>query len=309
MRIRASVAPFALTAAALLLGAPAPAAADELEWTDDFEAAKKRAGEEKKFILADFTGSDWCGWCIKLKKEVFDTPEFKAWADENVVLLELDFPRAKKLPERVKAQNDELQQKFGVRGFPTIIFMDPDGAEVGRSGYKAGGPGVWTGSADEILAKGRAYMTLKAKADRTLDEEVELLEAEIGMKKIGATAAKERLAGLDGITAEQKQRLQGALTDLEVLELLEQNPPRSPQDMIALGAKFAEMHAAGRQPKSDEAAGPFFVGLAEHAYAQKDADLLESAIEAIKARFGTGGGAKRFIDQQTARLNELRGGK
>ena len=96
-------------------------------------------------ILADFTGSDWCGWCIKLKNEVFDTPEFQKWADEKVVLLELDFPRNKQLPEELVAQTKDLQTKFGIRGFPTILFLTPKG----EGKYVANGEKYYIGNGNE----------------------------------------------------------------------------------------------------------------------------------------------------------------
>ncbi|MEZ6037990.1 MAG: thioredoxin family protein [Planctomycetota bacterium] len=143
------------TAAAAALALLSTAVAQEHDghaaWMTDFEAAKAAAKKDNKVILADFTGSDWCGWCIKLHKEVFDTPEFQKWADEKVVLLELDFPRNKQLPEDLVAQNKGLQRKFGIRGFPTIVFMDAEGNEVGRSGYLKGGPAAWTADADKKL--------------------------------------------------------------------------------------------------------------------------------------------------------------
>ena len=100
-----------------------------------------------KPIVANFTGSDWCGWCKKLKKEVFDKTEFKNWANENVVLLEVDFPRRVPQTEELKKQNRELQQMFKVGGYPTIhvfnvvvkdgkLQLDP----LKQSGYVAGGP-------------------------------------------------------------------------------------------------------------------------------------------------------------------------
>jgi len=110
------------------------------KWETDFEVAKKRAKDENKKILADFTGSDWCGWCIKLKKEVFDKPEFQEYAKKNLVMLEVDFPNKKKLPAKEKAQNDKLSVEFKVNGYPTILLMDATGKEVGRTGYQQGGP-------------------------------------------------------------------------------------------------------------------------------------------------------------------------
>lgn len=102
-------------------------------------------------VLADFTGSDWCGWCIKLKDEVFSKPEFEEWAKEHVVLLELDFPKQKQLSDELKKQHEELRKEFGIDGFPTIVFMDAKGKKVGKSGYVAGGPAAWIAAAEKEL--------------------------------------------------------------------------------------------------------------------------------------------------------------
>jgi thioredoxin-related protein len=110
-------------------------------WLTDFEAAKKQATEKNLPILVDFSGSDWCGWCIKLDKEVFSKDEFKAYAKDNLVLFLADFPRTKQLQAEVKAQNEKLAKQYGVRGFPTVLLLDSKGETiVGRTGYEAGGP-------------------------------------------------------------------------------------------------------------------------------------------------------------------------
>lgn len=119
---------------------PEAPAADVFKWETDFEVAKKRAKEEHKTILADFTGSDWCGWCIKLKKEVFDQPEFQDYAKKHLVMLEVDFPRKKQLPPKEKEQNDKLSEEFKVDGFPSILLLNARGKEIGRTSYQEGGP-------------------------------------------------------------------------------------------------------------------------------------------------------------------------
>jgi protein disulfide-isomerase len=88
----------------------------------------------------DFTGSDWCGWCIMLDKEVFSRPEFKEYASKNLVLLELDFPRKKQMPPETAAQNEKLLMKYGIQGFPTVVVFDSSGKPLGALGYQAGGP-------------------------------------------------------------------------------------------------------------------------------------------------------------------------
>jgi len=120
-------------------------------WLNDFAAAKVQAEKEGKDILLDFTGSDWCGWCIKLKKEVFGTSEFEATAPKRFVLVEIDFPRDKnKIPAKVAAQNEKLQDNFGVEGFPTIILLDAQGRPYGRTGYASGGPSKYLENLAEL---------------------------------------------------------------------------------------------------------------------------------------------------------------
>ena len=131
--------------------AAAEEAAKAHKWETDFEAAKDRAKAEGKPMLIDFTGSDWCGWCVKLKKEVFDHQEFKDYAAENLVLVELDFPRRKEQSEEEKAQNAKLAEKYEVRGFPTILILSDKGKEIARTGYKAGGPEAYVEHLKELL--------------------------------------------------------------------------------------------------------------------------------------------------------------
>ena len=134
--------------------------AQELTWHTDINKAMEVSKKTKKPLFLFFTGSDWCGWCIRLQKEVFRTPEFTKWANENVVLVELDYPRkTPQTPEIVK-QNQELQQAFAVQGYPKIWFVNAtkkDGKvnfeKLGESGYMAGGPSVWINSANEIIKK------------------------------------------------------------------------------------------------------------------------------------------------------------
>ncbi|MFD0893122.1 thioredoxin family protein [Luteolibacter ambystomatis] len=108
-------------------------------WTDNYEAAKAQAKKENKTILLDFTGSDWCGWCIKLDKEVFSQKAFKDYAKDKLILVEVDFPHDKRQSRKLKEQNQALAKEFGVKGYPTVILVDGDGKKVGQTGYKEGG--------------------------------------------------------------------------------------------------------------------------------------------------------------------------
>jgi thioredoxin-related protein len=125
-------------------------------WSIDFEAAKKQAAAEKKDLLVDFTGSDWCGWCIKLNEEVFQKDEFKKGVKDKYVLVELDFPEDdSKLSEATKKQNADLQAKLGIEGFPTILLCDASGKPYAKTGYEAGGPENYLTHL-ETLQKGKA---------------------------------------------------------------------------------------------------------------------------------------------------------
>ncbi len=108
-------------------------------WLTNFEEAKKVAAEKNLPIIADFSGSDWCGWCIKLDNEVFSKEEFKKYAKDNLVLFMADFPRASKQSAEIKKQNETLAKQYGVRGFPTVLVLDSTGKQIAKTGYQAGG--------------------------------------------------------------------------------------------------------------------------------------------------------------------------
>ena len=136
------------------------AEAQELVWETNVTKAMAISNETKKPLLLFFTGSDWCGWCIRLQKEVLKTPEFALWAKENVVLVELDFPRRAPQTPEIKKQNEELQMAFGIQGFPTIILANATTKEgkvnfegIGSTGYVAGGPTAWLTVANGFLKK------------------------------------------------------------------------------------------------------------------------------------------------------------
>jgi protein disulfide-isomerase len=112
-------------------------------WLTDYKQAQEEAKANKKLVLVDFTGSDWCGWCIKLDREVFSKPEFQEYAKKNLVLLEVDFPRTKQLTPAERSQNQELAQRYNVAGFPTIVVLDGEGKQVGELGYTPGGPSAF----------------------------------------------------------------------------------------------------------------------------------------------------------------------
>ncbi len=124
---------FAGCFAALLALLPVTAARAEATkpgWTDDAIAALKTAEAEKKMLLMDFTGSDWCSVCLEMNRNVFNTAEFKEYARANLILLELDFPKKRAIKLETLQQNEELRQLFGVEGLPTLIVLDITGKPV-----------------------------------------------------------------------------------------------------------------------------------------------------------------------------------
>ena len=136
-------------AIAFLLLAVSPAWAKP-GWQTDFKKAQEEARSNKKLVLLDFTGSDWCGWCIRLDKEVFSKPEFKEYASKNLILVEIDFPRGRELSGSERAQNEELAKRFGIQGFPTIVVLDGEGKKVGELGYAPGGPSAFLAELDKL---------------------------------------------------------------------------------------------------------------------------------------------------------------
>lgn len=113
----------------------------ESSWGNDYKKAQEEAKATHKFLLLNFTGSDWCGWCIRFDRDILSKPEFKDFAQNNLVLVELDFPRAKDQPPEVRKQNRELARQYEVAGFPTIVVLNSDGQKLWQyDGYFPGGP-------------------------------------------------------------------------------------------------------------------------------------------------------------------------
>ena len=130
----------------------APAARAAEGWVTNFEEAKAAAAKDSKDLLIDFTGSDWCGWCIKLQKEVFTLDAFKQESPKHFVMLELDFPQKKELPKELKEQNAKLQETYAIEGFPTILLTDAKGRPYAKTGYMPGGPEAYNKHLTELRA-------------------------------------------------------------------------------------------------------------------------------------------------------------
>lgn len=188
-------------------------------WTHDFAAAKKQAAEENKDLLIDFTGSDWCGWCIKLNEEVFSHDPFKEGVKDKFVLVEIDFPKDKSiLSEETQKQNEGLQSQYAVQGFPTILLTDASGKPYARTGYQPGGPEKYVTHLDELRAK-------KDVRDKAFAE---------AAKAEGPAKAKAL------VTALEAMELEDAVVASFYPEVVDQIKTADPDDETGFAAKLAE---------------------------------------------------------------------
>ena len=132
----------------------------QAQWLKSYDEAVQIAKQTGRPILAGFTGSNWCPPCIKLKKEVFETPSFKNWAAENVVLLDLDFPRPNLQPEWIKKQNNELQNRYSrnLKGYPTVLILNSQGDVLDSQGYLRGGPDRWISGVNKKVQANQASL-------------------------------------------------------------------------------------------------------------------------------------------------------
>lgn len=153
---------FMLTIAVLTLAFSNLAVAQDSDhgsarWFADYDKALAVAKEEGKDLLVDFTGSDWCGWCIRLKKEVFSHAEFFEPAGEKYVFVALDYPRSEEAKAAVPnpARNQALQNKHAISGFPTVLLMTSDEVVYARTGYQQGGPEAYMKSIEDFRSKDR----------------------------------------------------------------------------------------------------------------------------------------------------------
>jgi thiol-disulfide isomerase/thioredoxin len=188
-------------------------------WTHDYEAAKKQAASEKKDLLLDFTGSDWCPPCMALTSKVFSQAEFRELTKDKFVLVELDFPKDKsKVSEETAKQNNDLQSKYAIEGYPTIFLCDASGRPFAKTGFKPGGPKEYAEHLDELRGKKESF-------DKTL--------AEAG-KKDGPDKAKALIAALDSL-----EMGEGAIAEFYG-EVVTQIKAADPKDETGYAKKMEE---------------------------------------------------------------------
>ena len=135
-------------------------------WFEDLPKAQTQAKAEGKSVLIHFSGSDWCGWCMKLRKEVFFKPEFEAYARSNLVLVGIDFPKRKPQPAAVQKANQKLAEQFQVQGYPTLILLDSQGAQLGRVSYGQGGVRTFLADVEKLIRPPPEAQPAKTPAKR-----------------------------------------------------------------------------------------------------------------------------------------------
>ena len=203
--------------AAMLLAALAPAWA--AEWMTDLEAAKAKAAAENKAVLVDFTGSDWCGWCIRLRQQVLDTPAFEAYAKDKFVLMEVDMPQNPKFDQELLKRNQQLCNQFGVNGFPTILVVTPKGDVVGGfSGYV---PNTAAAAKPLDAALATAALLNKAETQQGAEQLATLAQAYKSIPEElqnNAAALRRRIIDLDPQDTTGMARLQRVQDQREALQ-------------------------------------------------------------------------------------------
>lgn len=208
----------------LLFASAAFAGGDE--WMTDYAEAQKLAKEEGKALLLDFTGSDWCGWCIKLKEEVFSQD---GWADEaqkHFVLVELDYPRDQSLvTDEERAQNERLKNLYGawVRGYPTILLTTAEGDVINKTGYQRGGPEKYNSHLAELLENREAA---EEKANEAAQAVSAISEAESSEAK--KTALQDAISFFDSAEATHP----GAWRKWSIIDTVIEVDPKNKEGML-----------------------------------------------------------------------------
>ena len=260
-----------LASVALCLSVLSLSAADG--WLTDLDEGIKVAKAEKKAILVDFTGSDWCGWCIRLKKEVFDQKEFAA-VTKDFVLVELDYPQKKKQSPEEKAKNKAWSEKFAIEGFPTIMLLDSHGEPFAQTGYQEGGPVKYLAHLAELLKSNDSQGKTKfaqGKKDEMLvrgygDELEKIIAPHLEKKDLAAAEAaiaafmkeKKNLVGAAKVTLSVNARVGSVqackpgdhAAVLKVIdEIIAENPAELTAELKEFRAQVAAAQAAEKAKK------------------------------------------------------------
>lgn len=267
--------------------------AHHLEWYADFDVAAAAAKKANKDLLVDFTGSDWCGWCIKLHQEVFDHAEFESGVKDHFVLVALDFPRGAEAKAKVPnpERNKELSEKYGIQGFPTVLLMSPDGDVFGKTGYQEGGPVKYVESLDKMRTEGKKTIaeikalvaqydaTEGAEHQRVLATAIDMLARmagdQIGIDDIAAIV-------LDGVEADDKAVQEKAIVALLKSDQADENCMAKAEALDPDNKKgLLDYTTRGAMRKvQDDASAKAFLQKLDHLVGKgaKDAEILEGML-------------------------------
>jgi thioredoxin-related protein len=285
MLMRRFLLPAAASVVVGLFAIAGLARSEDSLWQTDFEKAKAQAKAEKKLLLVDFTGSDWCAWCKKLQGEVFSKEAFQKEAPKQFVLVELDFPQdKKKLSEAAIKRNDELAKHYKVQGFPTILVLDAEGHVMAKTGYRPDGPEKYvTHLADlvnnygivQALKKGLAKSEGVARA-KLLDQIIDVSE-KLGNDDEDLEAWAKQIVKLDSDNkAGLKTKYEFRILVAEVENLKEEG--KAGEALAALDKALALPGISGDQKQKA------FMAKGELCYISKDIPGIESNIKkAIEA--------------------------
>lgn len=152
----------------------APVANSKLNWMTNYEEAVNKAKSEKKTLLLFATGSDWCGWCHKLENEVLSTTDFSDAVGDQFVFVLVDFPLKTPLDSAQQAQNKQLQKKFDIKSFPTIILLDDQQQQIGVTGYRPGGPKAYADHLKKMVEEFKGFRQKVSSLNQSSMNEREL---------------------------------------------------------------------------------------------------------------------------------------
>src|SRR5688572_12393828 len=175
-----------------------------VDWQTDLSKAQAQARAESKKVLIHFSGSDWCGWCIKLRKEVFAKSEFESYARSNLVLVRIDFPRRTNQPPAIQKSNQKVAEQFQVQGYPTLVLLDSQGAKLGTVSYGHGGAKQFLVDVEKII---RPQPEISPRLPAKRATETRRADMEPGKtESVGAGLTLRRITG-------SKQRRQVVIND------------------------------------------------------------------------------------------------
>ena len=267
-----------------------------LEWSDDFVAAQRRAKSEKKLILMDFTGSDWCRSCMRLRSQVLDSPAFESYAKDKFVFMEVDCPRTKKLPDKLTKQNQELCDRYHISGFPTLLAVTPKGEVVGGVGGFKNREDVQTALDKAIKAAAAIRTAKKLPADK---RQAALNSVYQGMESTVRKAGGYKVEGKNDV-AQQREDISAKLKACKSLAqmkkvLAESEPAILPANRlfflqrkftVLLNAAETEEELAAVREVGEELADGMPAPNAERFRAQMEQDFADPAafLVRLKAR-------------------------